>query len=91
VGRDDALGAAVSLAEGTLANVRAAGLPGALTGPVERGDEGSVRRHVEALGRELPALSDAYAALGRTAAELALAKGSIDRAAAARLEGALGR
>jgi predicted short-subunit dehydrogenase-like oxidoreductase (DUF2520 family) len=91
VDRPDALAAAVSLADGTLGNARAAGIPGALTGPIERGDEGSVRRHVEAVGRDLPALSAPYAELGRLTVELALAKGSIDLPAAERLERALGR
>ena len=37
------------LVEGTIANVRAVGPAGALTGPVRRGDAGTVRRNMEAL------------------------------------------
>ncbi len=89
VGRGEALPAIAALAEGTLANVRTAGVPGALTGPVERGDAGTVRRHAEALASAAPGLAGAYAELGRVAIEAALAKGSIDRAAAGRLRAAL--
>jgi predicted short-subunit dehydrogenase-like oxidoreductase (DUF2520 family) len=35
----------------------------AITGPVRRGDTGTVRRHLEALDGELPELADAYRAL----------------------------
>ena len=90
VPRGEALPALSALAEGTLANVRAAGIPGALTGPVERGDAETLRRHVEALARHAPGLAGAYAALSRVAIELALAKGTVDRAAAGRLDGVLG-
>jgi predicted short-subunit dehydrogenase-like oxidoreductase (DUF2520 family) len=91
VARSDALEAAASLAGGTLENVRAVGIPAALTGPIERGDAETVRRQGSALSKELPGLSASYAALGRTAVEVALAKRSIGPAEAASLEAALGR
>jgi predicted short-subunit dehydrogenase-like oxidoreductase (DUF2520 family) len=91
VDRREAVEAAASLAGGTVENVKAVGLPAALTGPVERGDEATVRRHADALARELPGLLPAYASLGKLAVEAALAKRSIDAAEAARLEAALGR
>jgi predicted short-subunit dehydrogenase-like oxidoreductase (DUF2520 family) len=90
VGRGEALEALLPLAEGTLANARAAGLPGALTGPVERGDAETLRRHAAALAEHAPGLSGPYAAMGRLAVEAAIAKGSIGRARAGELESALG-
>lgn len=90
VGREAAQRALLALASGTLADVAAAGIPQALTGPVERGDAETVRRHAEALAAWAPELARAYAALGLRAVELALAKGTIDRAAAERLRAALG-
>jgi predicted short-subunit dehydrogenase-like oxidoreductase (DUF2520 family) len=90
VARAEALPALASLAEGTLANVRSAGIPGALTGPVERGDAETVKRHVEELSKHAPELAGAYAALARISIEVALAKGTVDRAAAGRLNAALG-
>jgi predicted short-subunit dehydrogenase-like oxidoreductase (DUF2520 family) len=90
VPRREAAPALLKLAEGTLENVRSVGVPEALTGPVERGDVGTVLRHVEALASGAPELSAAYAALGRRAIEAAIAKGSIGRAQAKRLDAALG-
>ena len=90
IARAEALPALASLAEGTLANVRAAGIPGALTGPVERGDAETLRRHVAELAKRAPGLAGAYAAMARIAIEVALAKGTLDRAAAGRLNAALG-
>jgi predicted short-subunit dehydrogenase-like oxidoreductase (DUF2520 family) len=90
VPRGAAAPALAKLAEGTLANVESAGIPAALTGPVERGDVDTVRRHVEALAAGAPELAEAYGALGRRAIEVALAKGTIGRAEAGRLKGALG-
>jgi len=91
VGREEARRALGALAEGTLANVASVGLPEALTGPVERGDAGTVRAHAEALAEGAPGLAEAYAALGRLAVKMALEKGSIDAAAARRVRAALGR
>jgi predicted short-subunit dehydrogenase-like oxidoreductase (DUF2520 family) len=90
VSRGEALPALLSLAEGALENVRAVGLPAALTGPVERGDGETVARHRAALAIHAPELSGAYAALGRVAIELALAKGTLDAQGAERLHAALG-
>jgi len=78
------------LAAGTLENLEAEGTPGALTGPVERGDDGTLARHLEALRRARPELAEAYAALGRIALGLARAKGSVDLAAAERVAKVLG-
>jgi predicted short-subunit dehydrogenase-like oxidoreductase (DUF2520 family) len=89
VPRRDAAAPLAALAEGTLANVRAIGVPAALSGPVERGDDGTVRRHLEALGRHAPGLVPAYEALGRLACEVAAAKGSLDASAAERMRAAL--
>ena len=73
------------LVEGTLENLARLGPVGALTGPVARGDEATVRRHVEALTQDDAAL---YRVLGRAALELAQKRG-MDEATAARVAGAL--
>lgn len=85
VGREIATEALASLAEGTVLNVKASGVEGALTGPIERGDAETVRRHAAALAAEAPELSEAYAALGRLTAAVAVAKGSLPPEAAAAL------
>ena len=73
------------LVEGTLENLARLGPVGALTGPVARGDEATVRRHVEALTQDDAAL---YRVLGRAALELAQKRG-MDEGLAARIAGAL--
>jgi len=75
VPRKDALGALLPLVRGTLRNLESKGLPGALTGPVARGDAGTVRMHRKALRAVDPALDAAYAALGRHALRVAVERG----------------
>lgn len=74
----DAGRALLPLLRGTVDNLERLGLPGALTGPVARGDRGTVLRHLDALGRAAPELRALYCGLGRRMADLAVAKGSLD-------------
>ncbi len=90
VPREQGLRALLPLAEGTLENVKAAGIPAALTGPIERGDVETVKAHAESLEARMPGLSALYGALGRLTIEVAAAKGSLDREGAARVAAALG-
>lgn len=89
VRRSAALEPLASLAEGTLSNIRALGLSAALTGPIERGDAGTVLRHVEAIRERMPDLDGAYASLGLLAARVARAKGSLRGRRLRRVEEAL--
>jgi predicted short-subunit dehydrogenase-like oxidoreductase (DUF2520 family) len=57
----------------------------ALTGPVARADDGTVRQHLTALGEVAPELLPAYVALARLTADRALADGRLDAAAGQRL------
>ncbi|HTM23234.1 MAG TPA: DUF2520 domain-containing protein, partial [Kofleriaceae bacterium] len=57
----DALAALVPLAEGALANVKRRGLVDGLTGPIRRGDQATVARHLAALP---PSLAPLYRQLG---------------------------
>jgi predicted short-subunit dehydrogenase-like oxidoreductase (DUF2520 family) len=76
--RSAAIGPLAALAEGTLANIRAVGIPQALTGPIERGDAATVSRHVSAMmnGR-MTGLCSAYVSLGMLTGRVAKAKGSL--------------
>jgi predicted short-subunit dehydrogenase-like oxidoreductase (DUF2520 family) len=56
------------LAQATMENVVRLGPRAALTGPVVRGDAGTVRRNLEALERHAPEAIEAYVALARAAA-----------------------
>jgi len=73
------------LVEGTFENLKRHEPKDALTGPVARGDEATIRRHLESLTRDDALL---YRALGRAALELA-EKGGMDEATAARVAQAL--
>jgi predicted short-subunit dehydrogenase-like oxidoreductase (DUF2520 family) len=61
------------LIEGTLGNARALGIRAALTGPMTRGDVGTLEAHLAALAAHAPAALDLYAAAARR--EIALAEG----------------
>ena len=82
VDKERAVPALLPLMKGTLANIEKVGLPDCLTGPIARGDVGTVRKHRKAIRRRAPAALAAYDALGLETLPLALAKGKIDKAAA---------
>jgi predicted short-subunit dehydrogenase-like oxidoreductase (DUF2520 family) len=86
---DESRAALATLLEGTAANLRAVGVPAALTGPVARGDVATVRRHLEALRAAAPELVESYAAMARRAVVVALEKGAIDDTTAQALVAAL--
>ncbi len=65
------------LLEGTIHNIGSIGLPDCLTGPIARGDSGTIERHLIALEAEYPALLTAYKELGLQTIPIALAKGKI--------------
>ena len=65
---EQALDAVLPFLTGTVANLRAQRLPGALIGPIRRGDPETVSRHLAALD---PAARAAYVVLSREAIELA--------------------
>jgi predicted short-subunit dehydrogenase-like oxidoreductase (DUF2520 family) len=50
----------------------------ALTGPVARGDAGTVAKHIATLAAQAPDAVDAYVAMGRLTAARGLAAGTID-------------
>jgi predicted short-subunit dehydrogenase-like oxidoreductase (DUF2520 family) len=72
--REDTIRAIWPLVMGTIANIETKGTVQALTGPVARGDAGTIRKHTEALRQKLPALVQAYSALGTLTCDLGLKK-----------------
>lgn len=74
-----ALEALLPLLNGAVRALFQRGLPDALTGPIERGDIGTVKAHLAAL-RDRPQALDVYRSLGRVTAHLALKKGSLTEA-----------
>ena len=68
----EAAGPAIGvLAETTLANLRQAGAGAALSGPTSRGDEATVRLHLDAVAARAPELLPLYAAVSARSAVLA--------------------
>jgi predicted short-subunit dehydrogenase-like oxidoreductase (DUF2520 family) len=72
--REDTIRAIWPLVMGTIANIETKGTVQALTGPVARGDTGTIKKHAEALRNKLPELLQAYSALGILTADLGLKK-----------------
>jgi predicted short-subunit dehydrogenase-like oxidoreductase (DUF2520 family) len=70
------------LIEQTLGNARALGIRAALTGPMTRGDVGTLARHLEALRRLAPDALPLYAAAAEREIALAESRGSLAPAAA---------
>jgi predicted short-subunit dehydrogenase-like oxidoreductase (DUF2520 family) len=80
--REDAIRAVWPLVMGTISNIETKGAVQALTGPVARGDAGTIKKHADALRNKLPALLQAYSALGILTAELGLKKKTLSPEAA---------
>ncbi len=57
----------------------------ALTGPVARGDTGTVRKHLDQLSTVSPDIGQAYRAMARATAQRAVRSGSLEAASAAAL------
>jgi len=77
VSSKEATGALMPLLEGTINNIDNIGLPDCLTGPIARGDSGTLERHLIALETRSPALLTTYKELGLQTIPIALAKGKV--------------
>ena len=86
---DQAIRALLPLIGGTLRNIENIGLPQCLTGPIARGDTGTIKKHIEALQEKAPALLSTYKELGRQTIPIALDKGRINEQQASELEAIL--
>jgi predicted short-subunit dehydrogenase-like oxidoreductase (DUF2520 family) len=72
-----ALGVYGRLVEQTLANARAVGIGAALTGPVARGDAGTVAVHLQAIEKLAPDVLDLYVAAARRELNLVEERGTL--------------
>lgn len=75
---DKGFPALMPLIKGTVKNMDRVGIPKALTGPIERGDLKTIEGHLAAFDRMMPEGKKIYCDMGRLAADVAEAKGSID-------------
>ncbi|MCK5654163.1 MAG: DUF2520 domain-containing protein [Dehalococcoidia bacterium] len=78
VSQQQATRALLPLLRGTLNNIDNVGIPHCLTGPIARGDSGTIKKHILALERAAPGILSTYRELGLQTIPIALAKGKID-------------
>lgn len=71
-------------------NVGKLGLPGALTGPVRRGDVATVERHLERIRRKIPTVGVLYRASARAQLPMAAALGEAEPRGLRRIERLVG-
>jgi predicted short-subunit dehydrogenase-like oxidoreductase (DUF2520 family) len=83
--------ALVPLLRGTLHNIETIGIPQCLTGPIARGDIGTINKHLDALKSTTPHLVSTYRELGRQTIPIAVAKGKISQSQAKELQTILGQ
>ncbi|WP_236886637.1 Rossmann-like and DUF2520 domain-containing protein [Dehalococcoides mccartyi] len=74
VPEDRAIKALMPLVRGTLSNIEKAGVTDALSGPIDRGDYGTVLKHMANLANTAPELLPVYKELGRQTVKIALDK-----------------
>lgn len=77
IAEKDAMRALLPLLRGSVDNVEKLGPAGALGSVIARGDVGSIRRHLEALGKVSPESIELYRLLSLRTVPVALAKGTL--------------
>jgi len=83
---EEATKALLPLLKGTVNNIENIGLPNCLTGPVARGDLGTISKHLGALEKRNASLLTTYKELGLQTIPIALAKGKVDEKRAVELK-----
>ncbi len=78
--------ALLPLVKGIIHGIETVGIPECLTGPIARGDTGTIKKHLEALRNVAPSLLSTYRELGLKTIPIALAKGRISENQAEELE-----
>ncbi len=85
LGHDEATRILLPLVGGALENLKSVGTPKALTGPISRGDDGTVLKHLKAMTDMPPEFRDVYRMLGVQTLRIAREKDTVRPAAAQRL------
>jgi predicted short-subunit dehydrogenase-like oxidoreductase (DUF2520 family) len=86
---EDSYQAFLPLMVSALQNIEEFGTAASLTGPIARGDEKTIRAHIDALDQLPPEILRVYKILGQEAVNLAVRSGGISPALAKRLFGLL--
>ena len=77
--RDDALRVFWPLVRGTLRNIESQGTIQSLTGPISRGDVGTLKKHLTAFNEKIPELDFLYRTLGLQTADIGFKKGTLSQ------------
>lgn len=85
----DASKAYLPLVYGSLRNVERSGSILSLTGPIARGDVGTVRKHSLAIRKKMPRYSTLYSALGEATVDVARKKGTLNHKKAKKMKSIL--
>ena len=75
LGREEAIRAFWPLVKGTSENIESKGTIASLTGPIARGDGGTVRKHLRGFRKRFPGLLKLYREMGLFTVEVAARKG----------------
>ena len=84
--REAAMQALLPLVSGTIGNLEKHGAKAGVTGPIVRGDTGTVRQHLEALEDRAPEALGVYREMGLSMVSLAVDRGSIGQDQATELK-----
>jgi predicted short-subunit dehydrogenase-like oxidoreductase (DUF2520 family) len=79
VDSNEAIAALSPLVQGTVNNLINVGLPNCLTGPIARGDVGTIQAHMDAFKEKMPELLKMYRELGLQTIPIGLAKGTLSK------------
>jgi predicted short-subunit dehydrogenase-like oxidoreductase (DUF2520 family) len=85
VDSNEAIQALAPLVQGTVNNLINIGLPNSLTGPIARGDTGTIQKHIDAFKEKSPELLKMYCELGLQTIPIGLAKGTLSKEKATEL------
>ncbi|MCX5849025.1 MAG: DUF2520 domain-containing protein [Deltaproteobacteria bacterium] len=74
----DAKAAYLPLVYGSLKNIENSGSIPSLTGPIARGDFGTIKKHIKAINKNMPQYSSLYSSLGLITVKVAQQKGTLN-------------
>lgn len=86
IDRASAVKILIPLMKGNLLNIERLGIPDCLTGPIARGDTGTIEKHMKTITQRSPENFDLYADLGLRTLSIAVEKGGLSEKAEATLE-----
>ncbi len=85
----DAKKAYLPLVYGSLRNIEKSGSVLSLTGPIARGDCGTIKKHITAINKNLPRYASLYSSLGFITVEVAKQKGTLKAGQAKKIKALL--